>query len=54
MVGTIADYELKNGNNFYQVKVKLSTDFQALEHVYVVNSLLRAQTDTLTSRLHDE
>jgi rod shape-determining protein MreC len=54
MVGTIDEFELKNGYNFYHIKVKLSTDFQSLEHVYVVNSLLRAQTDTLTSRIHDE
>jgi rod shape-determining protein MreC len=54
MVGKIDDYGLKNGSNFYQVKVKLSTNFQALSYVYVVNSVLRAESDSLTVKLHDE
>ena len=54
MVGRIKEFELKNGSNFYNVKVKLSTDFYSLDYVYVVKSLLRAQTDTLFSKIHDE
>ena len=54
MVGTVKDYELKNGKNFYEIKVKLSNDFYALKNVYVVQSLLRAQTDTLLSKIHDD
>ena len=54
MVGTVKDFELKNGKNFYDIKVKLSTDFYQLEYVNVVQSLLRAQTDSLISKLHDE
>ncbi len=54
MVGTVKDFELKNGKNFYDIKVKLSNDFYALNNVYIVQSLLRAQTDTLLSKIHDE
>jgi rod shape-determining protein MreC len=53
MVGTVKDFELKNGKNFYEIKVKLSTDFYNLNRVYIVQSLLRNQTDSLIAKIHD-
>jgi rod shape-determining protein MreC len=40
MVGTIADYKLKDGDNFYQISIKLSTDFGKLGYVYVIKNLM--------------
>ena len=54
MIGTVKDFELKNGSNFYNIKVKLSNDFYGLNHVYIVQSLLHNQTDSLLSKIHDE
>jgi rod shape-determining protein MreC len=54
MVGKVEQFELNAGNNFYQLKVKLSTDFSNLNYVYVVDPLLRNETDSLTAKLKDE
>lgn len=43
MLGTIEEHELNTSTNFYDIKVKLSTDFQKLDHVYVVNNLLKKE-----------
>ena len=43
MVGTIDSYEKKEGAFFYIIKVKLSTEFKKLSHVYVVNNLQKKE-----------
>jgi rod shape-determining protein MreC len=40
LVGTIKDFNLKDGDNFYQIKINLTTDFGKLSYVYIVNNLL--------------
>ncbi len=42
-LGTIEEPELNTSTNFYDIKVKLSTDFQKLDHVYIVNNLLKKE-----------
>ncbi|TVR71640.1 MAG: rod shape-determining protein MreC [Marinilabiliales bacterium] len=42
MVGTITDFEIYGGN-FWAVTVRLSTDFRKLNHVYVIQDLLREE-----------
>jgi rod shape-determining protein MreC len=54
MVGRIADFELNEGSNFYSVNVLLSTDFNNLNFVYVVNPLQRNEIDSLRIKLKDE
>jgi rod shape-determining protein MreC len=44
-VGTVESYEVQE--NFYLVKVKLTTDFKKLNYVYVVGNLLKAEQDSL-------
>ena len=39
IIGTVDDWEIKPGDNFYKIKVKLSTNFYNLSHVYIVNNL---------------
>lgn len=41
MVGTIKEYELKPGDNFYKITVSLSTNFANLSHVYIVDNLFK-------------
>lgn len=40
MVGTIEDFEIYGGN-FYNIDVKLSTDFRNLNYVYIIENILR-------------
>lgn len=42
MIGTVADYNLKDGN-FYHINVKLSTIFKTLNYVYVVDNLMKTE-----------
>ena len=43
MAGTINRFELEEGNNFYSVEVKLSTDFGRLSYVYVIKNLMKQE-----------
>lgn len=42
-IGTIAAFEVKPGDNFYTIKVLLSTSFENITYVYVVNNLMKAE-----------
>lgn len=43
LVGTIKKFEQKQGSNFYNITVKLSTNFKTLSYVYVVGDLLKQE-----------
>ena len=47
MVGTIEGFEKIAGNTFYNVTVKLSTDFNRLSYVNIVNNLMKDEQTTL-------
>ena len=42
-VGVVEEVELPEGSNFYEITVKLKTDFKNISYVYVVNNLLRKE-----------
>lgn len=49
-IGTIKKFEQKEGSNFYDISVELSTNFKTLSYVYVVGDLLkteRAELETI-------
>lgn len=46
-IGKILRVSKTGGSSFYDIDVKLSTDFRKLSHVYVVNYRQNAQVDTL-------
>jgi rod shape-determining protein MreC len=43
MLGTVENVVLKDGDNFYRIKLRLSTDFGKLAYVYVVNNLMKEE-----------
>lgn len=43
LIGTLTDYGKEEGSNFYTLHVKLSTQFNRLHTVYVVNYLRKAE-----------
>lgn len=45
-VGVISDFRLKGGN-YYEIQVKLSTEFRKLNHVQVIKNLARNKIDSL-------
>lgn len=47
MIGTIEEIELNDAAPFYDLRVRLSQDFQRLSYVAVVKSSLKAEQDSL-------
>ncbi len=49
MVGVVKNSELKTGDNFYKITVSLSTNFNNLSHVYIVDNLMKNEQQELES-----
>lgn len=43
LVGTVLSFESKAGDNFYNIKVKLSANFSNITYVYIVNNILKKE-----------
>jgi rod shape-determining protein MreC len=41
LIGTVASFDIKPGENFYNIQIKLSTNFSNLTYVYIVNNVLK-------------
>jgi len=54
MIGTIDDFVLKEGSNFYDIKIKLATDFYKLRRVDGVENLNRLEQIELEYRTVNE
>ena len=54
LIGTISSFTPNTSDNFYDIEVKLSTDFRSISYVYVVNNLMRAEQDTLEQHLQND
>ncbi len=54
MIGVIQNFELKPGDVFYTIEVKLSANFGNLTHVYVVENLLKAEQKKLESTFKND
>jgi rod shape-determining protein MreC len=54
MVGTISDFDLNDGKDFYNININLSTDFMSLNHVYVISNLFKEEQEKLEKTIgHD-
>jgi len=43
MIGTIKEYDVESGTNFFNIKVELTTNFRTLKYVEVVQNTKRAE-----------
>ncbi len=50
MVGNIESFEIPSGSNFYEITIKLSTTFETLDYVYVVNYLFSKEQRQLENK----
>jgi len=50
MIGTIEEIRILPGNSYYELDIKLSTDFNALEWVYVIHNIHKQEQDSLLNR----
>jgi rod shape-determining protein MreC len=53
VIGVISDYKLKGGN-YYEITVKLSAEFQRLNHVQVIRNEFRKETMNLEQTAENE
>lgn len=56
IIGEVSQVHVKEGSNYHDIEVTLSTDFEALGHVQIVMDLMRAEQlelEELTEELHD-
>lgn len=49
-VGTVMHFERKGGDKTYTVRVKFTTDFRKLHHVYIVHDVMRPEIDQLKEK----
>ncbi len=50
-VGYVVEAEPLSGSGFYRVKIRLATDFNKLDHVYVINNRFREEQEELMSSM---
>lgn len=46
-IGYVESYELQEDQNFYQVKLRLATDFASLNHIYVIEDKMKMEVENL-------
>ena len=49
-IGTISDFEIRRGDNFYTAGIALANDFNNLKYVQVVNNLMQEEREELESQ----
>lgn len=54
MIGTVTEIENNTKNSFYTIKLKLSTNFNHLNSVYIVKNLYKNEIDSLKSNFKHE
>lgn len=47
MIGTVVDFDLPEGNNFYNIDIELSVDYRSLSHVFIIKSWMKNEQKEL-------
>ncbi len=47
MIGCVRSYDVGKGNDFYDIEVNLSTDFNNIRYVYIINNLMKDELEQL-------
>ena len=50
LIGKITEFDVEDGSNFYDIKVRLENDLGSLKHVYIVKDLMKKELTTLESQ----
>ena len=53
-IGNIEEFKTNQSNNFYEISIKLSSDFKSLYNVYVINNSLRNEQLSLENKIKNE
>jgi rod shape-determining protein MreC len=52
-IGTVESFKLKEPGNFYEIRVKLATNFRRADYVYVVSNFMHTEMDSLLKLTED-
>ena len=47
MIGKVVDFDLPEGNNFYNIDIELSVDYKSLSHVFIIKSWMKDEQKEL-------
>jgi len=50
MIGTIEEHQTSKNKNLSTAKVKYSTDFNSIKHLYIIENILRPEQDSLLNQ----
>lgn len=53
LIGTVKDFDLPEGNNFYNITVEFSADYKKLSHVFIVKNKQKEEQEQL-EKLNEE
>lgn len=53
-IGTIAEFSTNKSNNFYEITIKLATNFKNLYNVYIIDNTTRGELILLKNLVQDE
>lgn len=48
-IGTIEEFRVEEGSNFYEIKVRLKNELGNMKYVYIVDDLMKNELDTLVN-----
>ena len=57
MIGKVVDFDLPEGNNFYNIDIELSVDYKSLSHVFIIKSWMKdeqKELEALQSLVNDK
>ena len=54
MIGTIEKFNLVEGDNFYDIRIRFSNDFNKIAYVYIVRNLMKEEQNQLLEKLKNE
>jgi rod shape-determining protein MreC len=47
LIGTISDFKIEKGDNFYTITIKFSTDYNSISYAYVIRNIMKNELDKL-------
>ncbi len=48
LIGTISDFKIEKGDNFYTITIKFLNDFNSISYVNIIQNLMKPELDELT------
>lgn len=54
LVGTIKDFSIKSGANYYDIEVELSSDFKSINHVDIIENLMQEEIKELENQTNND